>query len=296
MNHTSAALNSITKLDDAGAHLVLCRPDKRPLWRAWQRRRPGADTALAHLDSERGPLGVIPASLRSTALDVDTGDPIHLFGEYPPWAAIPSRRGMHGYFDDSHSRGNSTWSSHGCSGDVRSGRGFLVLHMDGPERLADALDRRVFGEHRLPRDLFELSGYAPVLRDSTPHVDVARQPSISAPLTINLELTRVGHRNISLFNQVRMWAYVQSKPRTVEDWSATILRYGSEQNRRFRDPLLPDEVDLLAWNVASWTWDGGGPLDHGIMAQTRRGIASGKVRRFATYDRDRFIVARLDTV
>ena len=31
-----------------------------------------------------------------------------------------------------------------------------------------------------------------------------------------------------------------------------------------------------------------------IMAQTRRGIASGKVRRFATYDRDRFIAARLD--
>ena len=169
-----------------------------------------------------------------------------------------------------------------------------MLHKDGPERLADALDRRTFGEHRLPRDLFELAGYAPVLREPKPAVSIARHPAVSVPITINLELTRIGHRNISLFNAVRTWAYVQTKPCTVEAWAASVLQYASEQNRRFCDPLLPDEVGILSWNVATWTWDGGGPLDHGIMAQSRRGKASAAVRRFATYDRDRFIVAQLD--
>ena len=53
-------------------------------------------------------------------------------------------------------------------------------------------------------------------------------------------------------------------------------------------------VQSTAWSIASWTWDGGGSLDHGVMAQTRRGVASGMVRRHLTYDRDRFIAARLD--
>ena len=297
MNPTTAIADSVARLTAAGAHLVLCRPDKRPLWRGWQRRWPGADTARAHLNSEKGPLGVVPASLRSTALDVDTGDPLHLFGEYPPWADIPSRRGHHAYYDDDRSRGNSTWALHGCGGDIRSGRGFLVLHKDGHEHLSDALERRTFGEHRLPRDLFELAGYAPVLRETQPRsraADIAPQPAVAAPITINLELTRIGHRNISLFNVVRTWAYVQPKPRTIEAWAATVLKYGREQNRRFRDPLLPDEVGMLSWNVASWTWNGGGAIDHGIMAQSRRGLVSAAVRRYRTYDRDRFIVARLD--
>ena len=163
--------------------------------------------------------------------------------------------------------------------------------------LSDALERRTFGEHRLPRDLFELAGYAPVLRETQPRsraADIAPQPAVAAPITINLELTRIGHRNISLFNVVRTWAYVQPKPRTIEAWAATVLKYGREQNRRFRDPLLPDEVGMLSWNVASWTWNGGGAIDHGIMAQSRRGLVSAAVRRYRTYDRDRFIVARLD--
>ena len=289
---------SIARLTDAGAHLVLLKATRTPLWNGWQRRRPGADTARAHLDSEKGPLGIIPTSLRSTALDVDEGDPADLFREHPPWADIASRRrGRHGYYDDDLARRNGKWASHGCSGDVRSGKGYLLLHGDGPERLSDALERRTFGEHRLPRDLFELAGYAPVLRETQPRsraADIAPQPAVAAPITINLELTRIGHRNISLFNVVRTWAYVQPKPRTIEAWAATVLKYGREQNRRFRDPLLPDEVGMLSWNVASWTWNGGGAIDHGIMAQSRRGLVSAAVRRYRTYDRDRFIVARLD--
>ena len=301
---TSSHDPAIARLIDHDVHLVLLVPDKlrtdnfKPLWKGYPHRRPWVDTALAHLDSEKGPLGVTPWSMRSTALDVDDGNPSDLFGEFPPWADIPSRRrGRHGYYDDDLPRGNSKWESHGCSGDVRGAKGYLLLHGDAAERLADALDRRTYGEHRLPRDLFELAGLSPVLRATKARRRegyIAPQAAVSAPVTINLELTRIGHRNISLFNAVRTWAYVQLKPSTIEAWGDTVLRYGREQNRRFRAPLLPDEVGMLSWNIASWTWNGGGPRDHGTIAQTRRGIASGKVRRFSTYERDGLIVARLD--
>ena len=291
----STDAQSIVRLTDAGAHLVLCRPDKKsPLWVGWQKRRPSADVAQAHVDDAHGPLGVIPWSLRSTALDIDEGDPDELRSSFEPWADLASRRGRHFYYDDDIARRNSNWTLHGCSGQVRSGKGLLVLHKDGAEILADALDRRTFGEHRVPRDLFELAGLPPVLSDPKPAVSIARQPAVAAPIHLNLELTRIGHRHISLFNAIRTWAYVQSKPSPVEAWAATVLQYGREQNRRFRDPLPPDEVGTLAWNVASWTWNGGGALDHGVMAQSRRGKAAAAVRRFLTYDRDRFIAARLD--
>lgn len=294
MDHLTSHPGSVARLAEAGAHFVLCRENKRPLWMRWQRRRPSADVAQSHLDGAHGPLGVVPWSLRSTALDVDQGDPSELFDHYEPWADVPSRRGRHFYFDDDQPRRNSKWEAYGCSGDIRGARGFIVLHRDGPERLADALDRRREGDHRIPLDLFELVGLAPVLREPKPKTRIARQQAVSAPITINLEQTRIGNRNIALFDAVRTWSYAQMKPRAIAAWSETVGQYANEQNRRFPAPLLPDEVGMLAWNVASWTWCGGGPLDHGFTAQSRRGQASGKVRRFKTYDRNMAIMARLD--
>ena len=100
---------SVTTLVDHGAHLVLCRPDKRPLWRGWQKRRPSADGALSHLDDEHGPLGLVPWSLRSTGVDVDAGSPDELARSFAPWADVPSRRGRHLYYDDDQPRGNAAW-------------------------------------------------------------------------------------------------------------------------------------------------------------------------------------------
>ena len=287
--------DGVARLVSAGAHLVLCRPDKRPLWRGWQKRRPSADVSVAHLDGAHGPIGVVPWSLHSTALDVDQGDPGELFDNYAPWADIKSRRGAHYYYDDDQPRGNAKWSRHGCSGDIRGARGFLVLHQDGPERLADALDRRTYGEHRLPRDLFELAGLEAVLGDPTPAPIAAESVTESAaPIQIDLERVIKGGRGVALFNQCRWWSYAQGKGDTLEAWTRRVVAYVTEQNGRFRAPITATRVQSTAWSIASWTFCGGGALDHGVMAQTRRGIASGKVRRSLTYDRDRVIVARLD--
>ena len=58
---------------------------------------------------------------------------------------MPSRRGRHAYYDDDTPRANATWAALGCRGDIRGAKGYLVLHEDGCERLAEALDHRVPG-------------------------------------------------------------------------------------------------------------------------------------------------------
>ena len=177
---------SIARLTDAGAHLVLCRPDKRPVWRGWQKRRPSAAVAQMHVDDAHGPLGVVPWSLRSTALDIDEGDPDALRSWFEPWADLASRRGRHFYYDDSEPRGNTSWSLEDCRGDIRGARGFLVLHGDaGPVRLADALDRRVIGRHPWPRDLFDMAGLGAVLADPVAAPIVAESVcTAAAPIQI----------------------------------------------------------------------------------------------------------------
>ena len=148
-------------LADAGAHFVLCNLDKKPRWSGWNTRWPAAKTAAIHRALRVGPIGVIPFSLDSTALDIDAGDPSELLRIHPPWADIPSKRrgGRHAYYDDDKPRGNADWALHGCSGQVRGGRGYVILHEpDGPERLAEALKRRSPGRAPAPRDLWDHAG------------------------------------------------------------------------------------------------------------------------------------------
>ena len=76
----------------------------------WNRRRPSAEVAELHR-SEDGLLGIIPWSLRSSALDVDRGDPSNLFEHYDPWADLPSPRGRHAYYDDDKPRANGAQRS-----------------------------------------------------------------------------------------------------------------------------------------------------------------------------------------
>ena len=88
----------------SGGHFVLCLEDKRPVWRSWQKLRPGLDVVLAH----EGPLGLKPWSISTSALDVDAGDPGELMQAWPPMAILDSRRsdGKHLYYADTEGRGN----------------------------------------------------------------------------------------------------------------------------------------------------------------------------------------------
>ena len=275
---------AVAYLHGRGGHYVLCH-GKRPIWPGWQRRRPGLDTVLAH----DGPLGIVPYSLGTSALDVDYGDVGELVGATAPLATLPSPRGHHCYYEDGQGRGNAKWQAFGCRGEVRSARGFLRLYRGGADRLASALRLTPPGSAPFPADLFEAAGVeAPRnLPVESPRVFRVKAPD-DPP---DLETVQPGGRNNALFDHVRFWAYPQDKGADLDSWSARVRRIAAQMNARIPKPLPDDEVRRLAWSVASWTWSGGGPVDHSPAAQRRRGLKSGRLRRAATRERDKAMAA-----
>ena len=254
---------AVAYLHGRGGHYVLCE-GKRPIWPRWQRRRPGLDTVIAHA----GPLGIVPWSLGTSALDVDIGDIGELVGATAPLVTLPSPRGHHCYYDDHKGRGNANWRAFGCRGQVRSAKGFLRLYEGGADRLASALRTTPAGAAPFPCDLFEAAG---VEAPRTLVVEAPRAFRVRVPDDLpDLETVQPGGRNVALFDHVRFWAYAQDKGADLDSWSARVRRIALQCNARFPDPLPDDEVRRLAWSVASWTWSGGGPMDHSPAAQRRR--------------------------
>ena len=233
----------------------------------------------------------MPASIGTSALDVDHGDPRQLLAHHPAWVVLPSRRpgGRHLYYRDNNPRRNSKWDEFGCRGEVRSGSGYLVLWHDGAERLAEELQANRPGG-RFPADLFEAVGVTlPTL-----YAPRERGPAVTAPGAVvlpMLEVVQEGDRNDALFDTVRYWAYTQERGDDLERWADRVRAYATAHNRRFPDPLTVDEhgrdeVRRIAWNVASWTWSGGGPFDHSPAAQRRAQEFQARSRRRENADRD----------
>ena len=252
---------AIQFLAERGAHFVLCRENKAPLWAKWQKRAPSLDVAVAHLDM--GPLGVVPWSIRASGLDVDFGSPDDLISEFPPLADCPTLRdgGHHLYYEDTEPRGNKVFDFYGCRGEVRGGSGYLILWT--PEILAWSLDNPDPRAVKFPADLFEWAGLP-----ATPRVSKVDRTATE----IELEAIGPGRRNVSLFDAIRWPVYGWSKDKELVDWKARVRAFALEQNERFREPLAHNEVFWTAESISTWTWDGGEPIDHSTVAQRRRGV------------------------
>ena len=287
----------------SGGHFILCLEDKRPVWRSWQKLRPGLDVVLAH----EGLLGLKPWSISTSALDVDTGDPGELMQAWPPMAVLNSKRtdGKHLYYADTEGRGNGHFEVYGCAGEIRSARGYLILWHDGAGRLADALHDPVVRLRRWPRDLFELAGLPAVtlpgaVKTPTYHYkpsDQSRHTWAAAAESVQLEAVQRGLRNVNLFDAVRFWAYSVPRGQDLEAWTRRVRVQALEQNRRFPEPLDESEVKQTAYSISTWCWSGGGArwhFDHSSAAQRRRGVKSGKVRRARNAERDAAIVAAVE--
>ena len=116
---------ALAALDEAGAHFVLCRDDKRPKAKAWQKRPASLDAVQAHSEL----VGAVPASLGCVVVDVDHGgeqaadEVVKLLGT--PLAKVPTPRGFHVWYRcrDAESIGNSTWRN----GDIRGANGYAIL-------------------------------------------------------------------------------------------------------------------------------------------------------------------------
>ena len=282
---TAAALKY---LHDRGAHFVLTKgtnaPEgvdpKSPVWRAWNRRKPSIAVILHHIEARGGDVALIPASLRTTALDVDYGpieDVIEGAGE--PFALLPSKRREdgHAYYHDPKRRRNVKFRFGRASGEIRS-TAYAVMYPRGAQLLTDAIASGRRTLRGLTPDLFASAG-----------VPMPRQPVSGRPGTVlpldrkarswQLEDVEIGQRHFALFDTVRFQFYHHRRDRNLPDWIGRVEQFAHSQNARFEVPQPDSEIKVQAYSIATWIWDGGGPLDHSPETQSRRGRKSGRVRR-----------------
>ena len=296
MRTKSSTLQSLETITENAGHLVLIKRGKRsPVWSRWQKRTPSLDVVRAH----DGRLGLVPYSIGSTALDVDHGDPRDL---PTPWTQYRSRRpgGKHFYYGDDSPRGNQNWHAAGCSGQVRSAKGYLILHNGGEHRIARAiLSGRQMNLFPFPIDLLALHEAELIIPDPVKFHSVEPHGKVS----LRLEGVHEGARNISLFEVGRQWAYRQRRGNDLGAWIEGVKEFFLFNNKRFPDRLPFAEVRASAYSVSTWVWSefaeiipskGKGPLDHSSIAQSWRGTWSGESRRRETHERDREIVQAVE--
>ena len=277
---------SLTYLSTLGAHFVLCGGKKPIRGFPWRSHTPDLDCVLAH----PGNVGIIPFSVGASALDVDKGEPTQLSLLHPPLVIVPSLRpgGEHIYYRDDTPRGNQRWNACGCEGEVRSARGYLILHRDAPVLLASALANHkadcFFPAGLLERvDLAEIG--EPVRLDDLDHPD-SDQLRLLRPPAPDLERVRKGRRNIALFDAVRFWAYAAVRGYALyEAWVRAVEIRTLAENRRFPEPLTERHVLTTAYSIAVWTWTAyrSGYGRGWTMEQRRRG-GENKARR-VRYDK-----------
>ena len=286
MKLSDSAREAYRVLDIAGAHYVLATSEKRPVWGAWQRRRPLLEQVLSH----NGPIGLIPWSIRSTGLDVDQGDPAAFIEQYPPRAQLDSKTAgrKHLYYNDTDPRRNVRFSKRGIAGDVRSAHGYLILWN---ESVVDLVAQwvRVAAVRPFPSDLFDWAGVE--VEPGPPVAPLVRpEGAISTKADVDLSAVAKGARNDSLFDSVRWWAYRQRRGKDIEAWNYRVLLEALNRNQLFATPLERAAVECTAYSISTWTWAGNGAVDHSPPLQALRGVLSGRARRSRRESRDAQIV------
>ena len=247
----------------------------------WQKQRPALDVSIQH----DGPLGIIPYSIGTSALDLDRGD----WRKLPrPWVNYRTRRkgGRHLFYADDQARGNSNWAAEDCAGEVRGAKGYLILWKDGAKRLAAA----IAGSRQ--RSLFPFP--AELIQEFEPGrlIQFPERP-LNPSRSIHLERVQVGARNDSLFDVVRKMSYQEltfyrKAGGHLRGWKDLVYGFTDENNRRFPNPMERDDVRSVAYSVATWVWSRG--YDHSPEKQAARAIEGMRQRREANEGRDKAIV------
>ena len=241
-------------LDVLAAHsaqLVLFRLDletgkKPPVRRGWRTQWPTSDEAKDHIAADvLHHVGIIPASLGMTALDVGQGDPAALVAAHPPLLHVasltPGR--SHLYYSDSRPRGNGHWTLHGCGGEIRSAAGYLGMYGDTPQQVVQVLLKPLAIQPPLiPPQVLRSLTRPGQRRPTGPAADVSHlQP---------------GKRNDGLFDAVRLWAYREPRGSSWERWAAHVAdqALGMAKSIPNRQGFDDAEVITIALSVARWTW------------------------------------------
>ena len=96
----------------------------------WQKRSPTRGDAARHLERfDDAQLGVMPGHSGLIVFDVDDGDPTALIDAFPPLAHLETPSGgCHLiYSHPGGGIGNAKFEAHGCAGDIRADRGYVVM-------------------------------------------------------------------------------------------------------------------------------------------------------------------------
>ena len=238
---------------------------KRALRRNWPKLSPTFMEIKDHVD-QGGLLGLVPAFLTSTALDVDRGDPVPLMANYIPWAVCPSLTSgrLHLWYRDSTSRPQAKWryAEGGAGGELISQHPYVVLWGEALQQLADALT-----EGDLPGQT-HFDQVAPALTWTADPGEVhhrtgatgrKRRPTIYHHFE---ELASVdpGERNDALYDVLGTWARDQLRRGTYatrQEFAQALEAQAQAGRREFLD--LTDfpaaEASAIARSVANY-WPG----------------------------------------
>ena len=186
-----------------------------------QSLRPPLDLVQAH----DGPLGLKPWSVgKLRALTWTWGIPPCCWRTIQPWRSLRPSGQAAGTCTthDTKGRGNGSFSVLGCSGEIRSAKGYLILWHDGAEILADALTDPIARARACPVDLFEAAGEPAVTLPAAAKVPTYRPSPESratwraAAQAVDLERVQRGARNLRLFDSIRFWTYSINKGLDVD--------------------------------------------------------------------------------
>ena len=282
--------DAIDYLHHQGAQFVLC-DGKRPVQgQAFKSYHPTLEIVRNH-HANGGNLGIVPATIGTSALDLDYGDPADLLHHHPARAVVPTMRpgGLHIYYDHDPNAEQREWDKYGCGGEVRSKPGGYVVEYspESWQTIADSIARP--GSFPFPADLWAAVGdtlptqYAPLDGGALP------QP-VADYVPPSLENIAIGHRHDALYDAVRHKAYQHAPGPDSAAWRARVIAYAQANNRRFRVPLLAPEVVNIGVQVARHTWDNRDKHKPGAGFTTEQRSRGGKRRsamvRAANYERD----------
>ena len=263
----------ITALFERGAHFVFAHDDKSPMWRAYTKLRPTLREVLEFTDRDspmyaKGRLlGILPASLGYSVLDVDKGDITRLLARSTYAACLPSRlkNRWHVWYRDSmgRRRTNGDFEGLGCKGEVRAAQNLILWHSNADHVLAMVIADPY---SKFPDDILAFQKQLPKFKKSMkPRAPTREGRYYPDKQKVVLDDITPGVRNGRFFQRLASIAHCTQRGHSQELWfrfiEETAIKEWYSMSVTNREtpgsdgrPFGLDEVKGIAKSVAMESW------------------------------------------
>ena len=266
-------------LFNLNAHLIRCNPDKTPVSGYSWKRKASLKALIKHLKSGN-PIGIVPASVAHSVLDLDGGALLNLIEKYAPSFAIPSLNPdhYHLWYQDSESRPNSRFFVDDCTGDVRSGNGYVIIW--DIVSLYENLQQN--NSSVFPEDIINNQTYFSVAGTITSGVALEKWS----------EMVNGDGRNNALFRTVIDWGKNIEKAFNYDMWIKKVAEYAQRMNSNFKEPMSLRETGRIINSAGKWLWSykGYSKFRHDKAAQRWHQYKQAASRRVKNRKRDQTIL------